>query len=99
MASAKDEAEEGQSWHWRNTQKTVRFFQFDARAGLFVGLLLVHFRMWTLGLLVAMLFIFYVLERKGLSFPAALRALRVWLIGTRRPGWIWTRRNKLIDNG
>lgn len=99
MASAKDEAEEGQSWHWRNTQKTVRFFQFDARAGLFVGLLLVHFRLWTLGLLVTMLFVFYVLERKGLSFPAALRALRVWLIGTKRPGWIWTRRNKLTDNG
>lgn len=99
MASAKDEAEEGQSWHWRNTQKTVRFFQFDARAGLFVGLLLVHFRMWTLILLVTMLFVFYALERKGLSFPAALRSLRVWLIGPKRPGWIWTRRNKLIDNG
>jgi len=99
MASAKEEAEEGQSWHWRNTMKTVRFFQFDARAGLFVGLLLVHFRLWTLGLLVAVLFIFYALERKGLSFPAALRSLRVWLIGTKRPGWIWTRRKKLIDTG
>jgi len=96
---SKEEQEEGQTWHWRNTMKTVRFFQFDARAGLFVALLLVHFRIWTLILLVGVLGVFYILERKGLSFPAALRALRVWLIGTKRPGWIWTRRNKLADNG
>jgi intracellular multiplication protein IcmT len=94
-----DKEEGGQSWHWRNTMKTVRFFTFDARAGLFVALLLVHFRIWTLCLLVSMLLIFYVLERKGLSFPAALRSLRVWLIGTKRPGWIWTRRRKLEDTG
>ncbi len=90
---------EGNTWHWRNTMKTVRFFQFDARAGLFVALLLVHFRIWTLILLVTMLFVFYALERKGLSFPAALRSLRVWLVGTKRPGWIWTRRRKLQDTG
>ena len=86
-------------WHWRNTMKTVRFFTFDARAGLFVALLLVHFRIWTLILLFTMLMVFYLLERKGLSFPDALRALRVWLIGTKRPGWIWTRRRKLQDTG
>jgi len=91
--------EEGRSWHWRNTMKTVRFFTFDARAGLFVALLLVHFRIWTLCLLMTMLMVFYILERKGLSFPAALRSLRVWLIGTKRPGWIWTRRRKLQDTG
>ena len=94
-----DDQGEGQSWHWRNTMKTVRFFQFDARAGLFVALVLVHARLWTLGLMVTVLFVFYVLERKGLSCPAALRSLRVWLIGTKRPGWIWTRRSKLTDNG
>lgn len=86
-------------WHWRNTMKTVRFFQFDARAGLFVALLLVHFRIWTLLLLITMLMAFYMLERKGLSFPSALRSIRVWLIGTKRPGWIWLRRRKLQDTG
>ncbi len=98
MAADKDE-DEGRSWHWRNTMKTVRFFSFDARAGLFVALVLLHFRIWTICLLVGMLFIFYLLERKGLSFPAALRSLRVWLVGTKRPGWIWTRRRKLQDTG
>jgi intracellular multiplication protein IcmT len=86
-------------WHWRNSMKTVRFFRFDARAGLFVGILLIHFRIWTLLLLISMLFFFLILERKGLSFPAAFRAFRLWIIGPNRPGWIWTRRRKLLDTG
>ena len=87
------------SWHWRNTMKPVRFFHFDARAGLFVVLLLVHFRLWTFMLLVTIFTIFWILERKGLSFSAALRATRLWLVGKHRPAWLWTRRRKLIDTG
>lgn len=87
------------SWHWRNSMKTVRFFIFDARAGFFVVLVLIHARLWTLGLAVVCMGVFYLLERKSLSFPAALRAIRVWLIGSRRPAWIWTRRRKLTDTG
>lgn len=88
-----------QTWHWRNTMKPVRFFMFDARAGLFVVLLLIHARLWTLYLLMTVLGVFNILERKGLSFSAALRAFRVWLIGPFRPGWIYTRRRKLTDTG
>lgn len=90
---------EEQDWHWRNSMKTVRFFMFDARAGLFVVLLLVHFRVSTIMLLMLVFVFFYVLERKGLSFPAAIRAIRLWLIGNYRPAWIWTRRRKLLDTG
>ncbi len=86
-------------WHWRNTMKTVRFFIFDARAGFFVVLVLVHARAWTLGLAVCVMTVFYLLERRNLSFPAAIRAGRVWLIGSRRPAWIYTRRRKLHDSG
>jgi len=43
--------------------------------------------------------IFWGLERKGLSFAAALRAFRVWFIGAYRPAWIYTRRRKMIDTG
>lgn len=86
-------------WHWRNTMKTVRFFKFDARSAFFVVLLMLHFRLWTLILLILVMTIFAILERNGLSFPAALRALRVWIIGPKRPGWIYTRRRKLHDSG
>ena len=86
-------------WHWRNTMKVVRFFTFDARMGFFAVLVLLHARLWTLELMVLSMIIFYIFERKGLRFPAALRAIRVWMLGSRRPGWIWTRRNKLLDTG
>ena len=81
MSQAENEA---RGWHWRNTMKPVRFFQFDARAGFFVVLLLVHFRTWTFVLLLTVLMIFYLLERKGLSFSAALRALRLSALPLRR---------------
>lgn len=93
---AQQEGEVG-AWHWRNSMKVVRFFNFDARAGFFVVLVLVHARLWTFILLGVVMAVFYLLERKGLTFPAALRALRVWLIGSYRPAWIWTRRRKLVD--
>ena len=86
-------------WHWRNSMKTVRFFIFDARAGFFVVLVLVHARLWTLVLALSVMTVFWLFERKSLTFPAALRSIRVWLIGTHRPGWIWTRRRKLQDTG
>jgi len=92
-------SDEVRTWHWRNTMKPVRFFQFDARSVIFAMLALMHAREWTLILLVSVNLIFWGLERKGLSFAAALRAFRVWFIGAYRPAWIYTRRRKMIDTG
>jgi intracellular multiplication protein IcmT len=72
--------------HWRNTQKPVRFFVLDARASLAVLLFLVHMRLWTFVLAIFIMITFLLLERRGLTFAASLRALRCWLVGTRRPG-------------
>jgi intracellular multiplication protein IcmT len=92
-------AEEPKNWHWRNTMKPVRFFVFDARAVIFLVLALIHARLWTLELMVVVLGIFWILERKGLSYAAALRAMRVWFLGAYRPAWIYTRRRKMLDTG
>ncbi len=71
--------------HWRETYKPARFFTLDARAGVpLIGVCL-HARVWTVGLAVTVLIVFYVLERRGLTLPAALRGLRAWIIGDRRP--------------
>jgi intracellular multiplication protein IcmT len=86
-----------ENWHWRNTMKPVRFFIFDGRAGFFLFLFIVHARQSTLVLLCVVFAYFYILERKGLTFDAALRATRVWFIGPNRPGWIFTRKRKLVD--
>jgi intracellular multiplication protein IcmT len=87
------------TWHWRNTMKPVRFFSFDGRAGFFLVLFIVHARLSTLVLLVVVFSYFYILERKGLSFPSALRAMRVWIIGPVRPAWLFTRHRRLRDTG
>ncbi len=92
-------AEEGVTWHWRNTMKPVRFFMFDARIGFFLLVVLVHFREWTLGMFAVFLGIFWIFERKGLTFAPAMRAIRLWFIGKDRPAWIFSRRRKMIDTG
>jgi hypothetical protein len=43
--------------------------------------------------------IFMLLERKGLTFDAAIRSGRTWIIGANRPGWLWLRRRRMVDYG
>lgn len=71
--------------HWRETYKPARFFFMDARAGVPVLLTLLHFRIWTVTLTVLWIGLFWLLERRGLSFATSLRALRAWAIGDDRP--------------
>lgn len=85
--------------HWRNTQKPARFFALDARAFAAVLVFLVHARLWTFGLVVIVMLIFWVAERRGLTFEAALRALRAWLAGARRPALRSTLRRHWTDFG
>lgn len=85
--------------HWRNTMKPVRFFAFDAKAAIPFGLFIVHARLWTLLLTILVLVGFWLLERRGLSLPAALRAFRLWLFAGRRPAFLWTRRRGMVDTG
>ncbi len=85
--------------HWRNTQKPVRFFFLDARA--FTGILffLVHARLWTFLLVCFGMFIFAFFERKGLTFLAALRAFRSWLLGKNRPANARRALRRMTDYG
>lgn len=86
-------------WHWRNSMKPVRFFALDARVSLFFLLFIIHMRAWTLGLFVVVCILFWILERKGLTFDAAMRSLRTWIVGRNRPGLLWIRRRRLTDYG
>ncbi|MEC5291945.1 IcmT/TraK family protein [Aurantimonas sp. C2-6-R+9] len=65
--------------------KTPRLLIFDARVIVFVALLVFHLRVWTALLLVAGLMVFWLIERAGLRFPSALRALRSRIAGRQRP--------------
>lgn len=94
-----DNLNEKVNWHWRNSMRTVRFFAFDARAALPIPLLLVYLRWSTIILTIATLMFFRFLENKGLTFPAALRTFRIWLLGDNRPGWLSVQRKKFKDYG
>lgn len=87
------------SWHWRNSMQVVRFFAFDSRSALPIPILLVYFRLPTFLLMVATLFFFRYLERKGLTVPAAMRNFRAWIVGVERPGWLSVHRKKFRDYG
>lgn len=83
--------------HWRNTQKPARFFFLDARCFFAILLFLVHARTWTFTIAVIIMMIFWLLERRGLTFESAIRSLRNWFLGKRRPA---TRRSyirRMVD--
>lgn len=99
MSAIDDTAAEKANWHWRNSFRPARFFNLDARAAWPFVILLIYFRPISLFLTISITVIFYLLERKGLTFPAALRSLRVWLVGRERPAWFSLRRRRLRDFG
>lgn len=100
MATAADDtAIEKQNWHWRNTMRPVRFFNMDARAGIAYFILLVYARPITLLFVIITTITFKIMEKRGLTFPAALRAFRVWLFGDERPAWLMMRRRTMKDFG
>lgn len=92
------DTQEQLNWHWRNSMRVVRF-SFDARAALPIPLLLVYARVSTIVLTIVFLVFFRFLEKKGLTFPAALRNFRAWIVGSDRPGWIGIYHRKFRDYG
>ncbi len=85
--------------HWRNTQKPARFFMFDARVFIAIFVFLIHARAWTFALVVLAMLFFWIMERRGLTFEAAMRALRVWILGRNRPATLGGKRRYWIDFG
>lgn len=84
---------------WRDTMRPARFFVFDGRAVFPLLVFLMHIRVWTLLMAIASMAVFYLLERKGLTAPAAFRALRSWLAGRHRPVERHTRLRRRVDYG
>ncbi len=99
MTAADENVEEKAHWHWRNTMRPVRFFNLDARAAIPFCLLLVYARPVTLVFTILTTIIFRYLERKGLTFPAAMRTLRTKFTGTNRPAWVSLRHRAMKDFG
>ena len=87
----------GGDTHWRNSMKMARLGPLDARAAIPLVFTLLHFRIWTICLAVFTTLIFYILEQRGMSFDAALRALRVWFVSKKRPNITHSNRHRMVD--
>ena len=92
-----DNIEDKVNWHWRYSMKPVRFFMFDARAAITLPVLILYFRLTTLVLTLMNFMFFRFLEQKGLTFPAALRNFRSWIVGKNRPRLVGVLKNKFVD--
>ncbi len=99
MVKELDNIEAKINWHWRDTMRTIRFFSFDARTAFLIPVWLLYLRWSTIILSFIVFYIFKFFENRGLTFPAALRALRCWFIGTTRPGQVGVNAHKFIDYG
>jgi intracellular multiplication protein IcmT len=85
--------------HWRNSQKPARFFGVDARAFSAIFFFLIHARLWTFILAILVMFLFWLFERRGLTFEAACRSFRTWFLGRYRPASLTKYKRKWTDFG
>jgi intracellular multiplication protein IcmT len=100
LAQTQEEVQiEKRNWHWRNSMRPVRFFSMDARAAIAWFVVLFYLRPISIIIAIFVTMIFSCLEKKGLSFPSALRAFRGWFLGQKRPGWYAMRKRKMVDYG
>jgi intracellular multiplication protein IcmT len=77
--------------------KPARFFMLDARAAWPIFLMLLHMRFYTMLFSVFTMLVFYLLEQRGLSFFAALRAFRVWIVTRKRPNHRHSDMTRMVD--
>lgn len=99
MSKEVAELQEKLNWHWRNSMRPVRFFAMDAKAALPFATLLVYARPVTLVITIMITMLFMLLEKKGLTFDAAMRRFRSWIIGDDRPALISMKHRRLKDYG
>jgi len=99
MTTDDDTKDARANWHWRDSMKPALFFGVDARAAIPFFILLFYFRWVTFVIAILSTLLFMALEKRGLTFPCALRAFRSWFNGQKRPAWVALRQRKFKDFG
>lgn len=99
MAQNISDIKEQLNWHWRNSMRPIRFFSLDARSAAPLCFLLPFPRLTTLVLSIAVIIFFVFLEKRGLTFSAAMRSIRGLIFGDRRPALIGFKYRRLKDFG
>lgn len=99
MATNISDVKEQLNWHWRNSMRPIRFFALDARAATPLCFLLPFPRLSTLILAVLVIAFFMYLEKRGLTFSAAMRSIRGIIFGDNRPALMTFKYRRLKDFG
>lgn len=79
---------------WNLTAETPVILGIDARAYIPMLLVIVHIRLWTLGLAFLSIMVFAFLHMRGLPLPVLVRKATHKLAGqsrSARPWWFWRR--------
>ncbi len=71
----------GKPNRWRDTQRPARFFIFDPWLVVFVGLFLLHIKLWTFLLLITLAVLNLSLEFRGIQTRNLHRHLKIFLSG------------------
>jgi hypothetical protein len=71
----------------------------DARAFSATFFFLIHARPWTFIIALLVMFVFWLMEQRGYSFHASLRAVRSWFLGIKRPATSRRQIRRTIDFG
>lgn len=69
---------------WRDTARPVRFFFLDGRVVIGMAFWLLHMSWFTFYISLASVIFFFIVERLGVTPPAALRFLKTYILGRRR---------------
>ncbi|MDE2739209.1 MAG: IcmT/TraK family protein [Paracoccaceae bacterium] len=71
--------------YWRETQRPTRFFFLDSRIVLFLILVILHLKVWTIILFVSAVIFNIWLESRGLKVMHLHRYIKIYLIGNYIP--------------
>ena len=82
-SNANGKAIDAKEGFWFATAFEVRLVIFNAWIALPLGIFLMHFRWWTLGLLVSVVIAMHVMVSFGFKPTTAFRAIRSTLAGSR----------------
>lgn len=67
--------------NWYNTGRQPKFFIVDAKVSIFLVFFLVHIRLETFALLVAIFVFFYILEMKKINIKIFIKLVRSFFSG------------------
>ena len=71
--------------YWRETQRPTRFFFLDPRIVIFLVLVILHLKVWTITLLITATVFDLWLESRGLKVRHLHRYIKTYLIGNYIP--------------